>query len=99
MRAQLSFWEERNPNRTTSVWETLTTEQQAEVVADSAMTGDHAVGDGEDVNLFVGDRPAGWRDVVERTSVLSRHDGGGHHRAALGDAFLQLEAQVRERIA
>lgn len=33
MRAQLSFWEERNPNRTTSVWETLTTEQQAEVVA------------------------------------------------------------------
>jgi hypothetical protein len=33
VRAQLSFWEERNPNRTTSVWETLTTEQQAEIVA------------------------------------------------------------------
>ena len=33
VRAQLSFWEERNLNRTTTVWETLTTEQQAEVVA------------------------------------------------------------------
>ena len=39
-------------------------EQQAEVIAHGTVTGDLVVGDGEDVDLFVGDRPAGRGSVT-----------------------------------
>ena len=74
-------------------------QQQAEVIADGAVAGDLAVGDGEDVDLFVGDRPTGGCDAVERSDVLARHGRGGHHRVALRDGLLEFETQVRERVA
>jgi hypothetical protein len=73
-------------------------EQQAEVVADRAMMSDPAIGDGEDVHLFVVDRPAGGCNAVEDPGVFPRHDGGGHHRASLRDGLLEFEPQVGERI-
>jgi hypothetical protein len=74
-------------------------QQQSEVIADGTMAGDLAVGDGEYVDLFVADRPAGGCDAVEQSGVLSRHDGGGHHRASFGEGLLEFESQVRERVA
>lgn len=63
------------------------------------MVSDLTVGDGEDVHLFVGDRPTGGCDAVEQPGVFPRHDGGGHHCVALREGPLQLEPQVRECIA
>ena len=68
-------------------------QQQAEVVTDGAMASDLAIGNGEDVHLFVGDRPAGRCDAVERSGVLSGHHGGGHHGATLGDGFLKFKVK------
>ena len=50
--------------------------------------GDLAGGDPEDVHLLVADSLAGGFDTVERSDVLARHDGGGHHEAFLGDSLL-----------
>jgi hypothetical protein len=63
------------------------------------MAGDLAAADGEEVDLLVDDRRAGWVDAVEDSGVLSGHDGCGHHCVALTDGFLNREAQIRKGVA
>ena len=63
------------------------------------MATDLAIGDREDVDLLVRDRPAGGRDAVERSGVSARHDGGGHHRVSFRDGLLEFETQIRKRVA
>src|SRR5271156_7002033 len=51
--------------------------EQSEVVADGAMTTDLAVGDREDVDLLVRDRPAGGGVAVEGSGGWAGLAGGG----------------------